>query len=135
MDTGGQDTFREMTTSYVRKGAIALLCFSVDNQKSFDDLPEWLDFISRVCSKMPLILLVGTKCDLRGRDGEEEVPKDRAQAFAVEHKLEYIETSAMGYVNIQELADLLERMIKQLDEPGTDVVIEGSENGGEKRCC
>jgi GTPase SAR1 family protein len=69
-DTAGQERFRSMAAPYYRgtlflySGASAvLLCFSLADRASFDNLGHWLDEINKQSSDVQ-IYLVGCKSDL-----------------------------------------------------------------------
>ena len=64
-DTAGQEAFEQLRPMSYPDSEVILLCFSIDNKDSFDNIKEkWIPEIKQYCPKVPLIL-VGNKIDLR----------------------------------------------------------------------
>ena len=78
-----------------------LLCFSLDNLDSFNELSKFYKKILRAKHdvKSPIIL-VGTKCDLN--ETERKVSKEAAEAYASKLGCEYFETSALENHHVDE---------------------------------
>ena len=62
-------------------------------------MQSWLQQIEQHANENALKLLIGTKCDL---EDKRQVSEEQAQAFAKEHGLEMMYTSAESGVNVQE---------------------------------
>jgi small GTP-binding protein len=62
-DTAGQERFRSIVQSYFRSCPIALLCFSLDNVKSFENLNMWRETVLKSNPDVAF-MLVGMKCDM-----------------------------------------------------------------------
>jgi len=93
-----------------------IICFSLDDQYSFEDLENLLKIPRRECPPGSYILLVGTKCDLKedGYHQQRVVAYDEAEAFARSHGLPYIEVSAKENINVNEAFQMLnEEMVKK----------------------
>ncbi|KAG0251697.1 Ras- protein Rab-2A [Mortierella polycephala] len=97
-DTGGQERFRAITRQYYRGAAGILLVYDVTNRKSFNNLVDWLEDIRRHAGANATIMLVGNKRDLE----ERIVRYDEGEAFAREHHLLFIETSAQDTGNTED---------------------------------
>ena len=66
--------------------------YDITNRQSFQDVIQWLEEVnSTACTNGMACLLVGHKTDL---SISREVSIEEAQAFAIEHRMEFIETSA-----------------------------------------
>ena len=79
-DTAGQERFRALLPSYLRDCCAVLLIydvtslsffsifkypkFPIEDRKSFDGIPFWIDYVKRHTTKQPSIILVGMKIDL-----------------------------------------------------------------------
>ena len=75
-----------------RSASGALIVYDITNRSSFQSVIQWLDEVnSTACANGMVCLLVGHKTDL---SLSREVSMKEAQAFAIEHKMEFIETSA-----------------------------------------
>jgi small GTP-binding protein len=124
-DTAGQERFKAVSLNYYRDAVGALVCFSILNKNSFDNIPNYLidiDTHSRQCVKK---ILVGTFSDL---DDERKVTKDEAVLFAKKHDMEYIEVSAVTGLNINECFDNLFGLIVNGYDDGSITYNEISSN-------
>ena len=89
-DTAGQEVYRSITQLHYRNCPIILLCFDLNSEKSFADLPSWYDDIKKY-NDTAKIILIGTKSDL-----EQKVEQEVIKQFASMIKaVAYIETSSM----------------------------------------
>ncbi|THD22323.1 RAB2B member RAS oncogene family [Fasciola hepatica] len=98
-DTAGQETFRSITRSYYRGAAGALLVYDVTRRETYTHLTSWLEDARQHSSSNMVITLVGNKCDL---DARRQVDREEGEAFAREHGLLFLETSAKTAVNVEE---------------------------------
>lgn len=64
-DTAGQEPFNELRPLSYQHASVILLCFSVDNRQSLENVKErWFPELQKHCPEVPIIL-VGNKKDLR----------------------------------------------------------------------
>ncbi|OQR69739.1 ras-related protein Rab-2A-like [Tropilaelaps mercedesae] len=98
-DTAGQEAFRSITRSYYRGAAGALLVYDITRRDTFDHLTTWLEDARQHSSSNMVIMLIGNKSDLEGR---REVKKEEGEAFAQEHGLVFMETSAKTADNVED---------------------------------
>lgn len=116
-DTAGQEDFRSITASFFRNAVAGFLVFDVTNRESFDHLNLWITEAKSKCNPEHdiVLLLVGNKADLA--EERREVTHDEAKCFAVQHNLNYMETSAKSGANVQEasmkLTEILLSLIKE----------------------
>lgn len=104
-DTAGQERFRAITRSYYRNAVGGLLVYDITNKRSFENLTSWLSDASKSAEPHNLVfILVGHKAD---QDRNREVTKQEAQAFAADHDMDYIETSAKTMINVEQAFTLL----------------------------
>ncbi len=96
-DTAGQERYRAITTAYYRGAVGALLVYDITNMNSFKNIAQWLKTLKQQADNNIIILLVGNKTDLRDK---REVKKEEAAAYAAEHQLAFIETSALDCTNV-----------------------------------
>mmetsp|Transcript_21631 Transcript_21631/g.66196 ORF Transcript_21631/g.66196 Transcript_21631/m.66196 type:complete len:212 (-) Transcript_21631:1954-2589(-) len=90
-DTAGQESFRSITRSYYRGAAGALLVYDITRRETFKHLTRWLEEARQNSSSNMTIMLVGNKSDL---DHRRAVSYKEGEAFAEEHGLIFMETSA-----------------------------------------
>uniref|UniRef100_K7FPS9 RAB2B, member RAS onco family n=1 Tax=Pelodiscus sinensis TaxID=13735 RepID=K7FPS9_PELSI len=98
-DTAGQESFRSITRSYYRGAAGALLVYDITRRETFNHLTTWLEDARQHSSSNMVIMLIGNKSDLESR---RDVQKAEGEAFAREHGLVFMETSAKTSTNVEE---------------------------------
>jgi len=122
-DTAGQERYRAITSAYYRGAVGALLVYDIANYSTFKNVERWLTELRDNADRNIFIMLVGNKSDLRHL---REVPTDEAKAFAENHKLSFIETSALDSTNVElafqniltEIYHIMSRPLPALDEDG-----------------
>ena len=60
-DTAGQERFRTITTAYYRGAMGIMLVYDITNEKSFDNIKNWIRNIEEHASEGVEKLLVGNK--------------------------------------------------------------------------
>ena len=114
IDTAGQENYKALSASYIKNADGVLFVFAFDDQKSFEDISEWINNFKENSSldfseKLPAYL-VGNKCDLDPKIDKEDIEK-----LKTEHKFfGYINTSAKGDENINEVFQNMGEMFIQL---------------------
>jgi small GTP-binding protein len=98
-DSAGHERFRSVSRAYFRNAIGGVLVYDITDERSFDDLSNWLHDLQQLCNPNAFILLVGNKSDL---EAERQVGMRQAQDFAEKHKLDYVETSAKSGHNVKE---------------------------------
>jgi small GTP-binding protein len=97
-DTAGQERFYTIAKAYFRGALGVVLVYAINDRKSFDSLPRWLRDARTEADPHCTVILVGNKSDLAAT---RVVSVDEAQAFAKEHDLTYLETSALDGSGIE----------------------------------
>jgi len=108
MDTAGQENYKALRDSYMKKGQGFILVFSVISNASYEHAKTIHKEILRIkeCQPEVPIVLVGNKCDL---NAEREVKPEDASRWAQEVGLGYIEASAKTNANVTEAFEQLVR--------------------------
>ena len=63
-DTAGQERFKTLTYSFYRKADGVIISFDVTDQKSFDNVKNWVESINQHADQSAARVLVGNKIDL-----------------------------------------------------------------------
>jgi len=63
-DTAGQDRFESISTTFYKGAHGILLCYSITDRKSFENVTKWMNVINQHAPKNVSIVLAGTKVDL-----------------------------------------------------------------------
>jgi Ras-related protein Rab-1A len=99
-DTCGQEIYRSLITNFYRSTALAIICYSVTDRKSFEELEIWLKQIKMYSDPDCKAFLIANKIDLPDR----VVSTEEGMNCKKEHGFEcYMETSAKTGVNVKEL--------------------------------
>eukprot|EP00928_Gymnodinium_smaydae_P031158 TRINITY_DN22960_c0_g1_i1.p1 TRINITY_DN22960_c0_g1~~TRINITY_DN22960_c0_g1_i1.p1 ORF type:complete len:364 (+),score=51.84 TRINITY_DN22960_c0_g1_i1:106-1197(+) len=109
-DTAGQDRFRSIVRSYYRGAAGALLVYDITRRDSFDHVTNWLGEARNNADPELVIMLVGNKND---RQSERQVSMEEGQAYANQHGLSFLETSAVTGFMVDEAFTRTARMVYQ----------------------
>lgn len=118
-DTAGQESFRSITRSYYRGAAGALLVYDITRRDTFNHLTSWLEDARQHSSSNMVIMLIGNKNDL---ESLREVKREEGEAFAREHGLIFMETSAKTAANVEEaFIDTAKCIHKKIQEGVLDV--------------
>jgi small GTP-binding protein len=142
-DTAGQERHQSMVKTYYRGASIIMFVFAVDDIQTFEKINDvWLKNVKEVCDGTEVRVLIGNKCDRPS-----EVTRNQVIAFAEEHGMEYIETSAKTGEKVEEMfiRTAVELATQQgvhmiNNKKGEDFVhIEGEDSGEGKKesrkCC
>jgi len=88
-DTAGIYHFAAMRDADIKIGAVFIVTFAVDNLFQWKEVPEVIENIRKIQPKA-IILLVGTKSDLKDRALKDKI----AEEFAQKGGMSYLECSA-----------------------------------------
>ena len=99
-DTAGQERFNAITQGYYRKGDCILLCFSIINKTSFENLESYISMIKKYAKSNALIILVGTHQD---KQNTRVISLEEIKEFNKTYNYEYFEISSKTGVGINEL--------------------------------
>jgi small GTP-binding protein len=98
-----------LNSSFYKYSSLAILVYSIDNKRSFENLNNWLNEIKSNNNKDIKIFLIGNKIDLINR----EVSIEMGENFKIDNNLDlFSETSAIENNNNKE--DIFIEAIKQL---------------------
>uniref|UniRef100_UPI00358E5B83 ras-related protein Rab-8B-like n=1 Tax=Myxine glutinosa TaxID=7769 RepID=UPI00358E5B83 len=108
-DTAGQERFRTITTAYYRGAMGIMLVYDITNEKSFENIQNWIGNIEQHASSDVEKMILGNKCDMNNK---RQVTKERGEKLAIEYGVKFVETSAKSSVNVEEAFFALARDIK-----------------------
>uniref|UniRef100_S4RZH8 RAB8B, member RAS oncogene family n=1 Tax=Petromyzon marinus TaxID=7757 RepID=S4RZH8_PETMA len=98
-DTAGQERFRTITTAYYRGAMGIMLVYDITNDKSFENIKNWIRNIEEHASADVERMILGNKCDMNDR---RQVSRERGEKFASEYGIKFMETSAKASINVEE---------------------------------
>ncbi|MFT7798677.1 ras-related protein Rab-8A isoform X2 [Arapaima gigas] len=108
-DTAGQERFRTITTAYYRGAMGIMLVYDITNEKSFDNIKNWIRNIEEHASADVEKMVLGNKCDVNDK---RQVSKERGEKLALEYGIKFMETSAKANINVENAFITLARDIK-----------------------
>lgn len=85
-----------------------MLVYDVSNEKSFENIKNWIRNIEENASADVEKMLLGNKCELEKR----QISKERGEQLAIEYGIKFMETSAKSSINVEEAFYTLARDIK-----------------------
>jgi len=116
-DTAGQEQFQSISRVYYHDATCAIICFSLIDKKSFDNLPNHINEVEKLCPKNTIKILVGTHCDK-----EEVINDSEVNKILEEINCKYIKVSSMTGENIKEVFDtLIENIDNNMKVKQTDL--------------
>ncbi|XP_020021860.1 ras-related protein Rab-13 isoform X3 [Castor canadensis] len=85
-----------------------ILVYDITDEKSFENIQNWMKSIKENASAGVERLLLGNKCDM---EAKRKVQKEQADKLAREHGIRFFETSAKSSMNVDEAFSSLARDI------------------------
>uniref|UniRef100_A0A0B6ZIX3 SOCS box domain-containing protein n=1 Tax=Arion vulgaris TaxID=1028688 RepID=A0A0B6ZIX3_9EUPU len=109
-DTGGQERYRSLTSSYYRGAHGAILVFDLKFQKSLDSVESWLTDLDTFSSASSCTrVLLGSNCTAQDR----QVTTQTARRYADSRSLPYMEFDASQFFNVIESLQLIVEKVSQ----------------------
>ncbi|XP_031822476.1 ras-related protein Rab-13 isoform X2 [Sarcophilus harrisii] len=85
-----------------------ILVYDITDEKSFENIQNWMKSIKENASAGVERLLLGNKCDM---EVKRKVQREQAEKLAREHGIRFFETSAKSSLNVDEAFSSLARDI------------------------
>ena len=79
-DTAGQEKYKSLTKLFIKDTKIAILVYSIDDEKSFEELDDWLKLIIEVNDNKSITLgVAANKSDL---ESGSTIPSEKGKEYA-----------------------------------------------------
>lgn len=114
-DLSGSPDYDDIRNPFYADAQVVLLVFDLDNRESFNNLGRWENAMraNGLNLKEAVVMLVGNKCDGRGK----EVDSSEAIAYAKKKGFEYYQTSASSGENVNELFEkAFQKMVGNIED-------------------
>jgi small GTP-binding protein len=130
-DTAGQEQFRSLVPIYARGAEVACIVFDQSNLRTFESLPQWLDYVNDQMGIKNMIV-VSNKCDL-----ETVVSFNKAFDFCCDRNLVLVATSARTGTNINLLFTKIAEQVYENSyyKARLDDHVDLTRGPTEKTCC
>ena len=136
-DTAGQERFKSVSASFVKKADGVILIYDIGEKDSFEAVENWIKSIREIGKDKLPIILVGNKCDLS--DDKRQVSLKEGQDKANEFNIPFYETSCKEGINIKEV---FEKLIDDIIEKGNKnlmgefkILNKGKKGKKKEKCC
>ena len=133
-DTAGQERFKSVSLSFIRKADGVILMYDISDLDSFKAVDNWIKSIRETGKEKLPIILVGNKCDLS--DNKRKISLVEGQDKANEFQIPFYETSCKDGINIKEV---FEKLVDDIIEKGNKNIMGEFKilNKGKKKekCC
>jgi Ras-related protein Rab-1A len=106
-DTAGQERFRSVTKSFLKGADGIIYVYDVTNKESFDNLKTWINTAEESITDFKKII-IGNKIDI---EDKKKVSTEMLEKFCEKQNLKGLETSAKDGTNVNEMFELLTKMI------------------------
>ena len=106
-DTAGQERFRSVTKSFLKGADGIIYVYDVTNKESFDNLKTWINTAEESITDFKKII-IGNKIDI---EDKKKVSTEMLEKFCEKQNLKGLETSAKNGTNVNEIFELLTKMI------------------------
>jgi Ras-related protein Rab-8A len=137
-DTSGHERFRTITVAYFRGANGILLVYDVTNEKSFDDIKNWVRSIHYHSPRNVNMMLIGNKCDIKN---DRVIDTEKGQKLADEYHMPFLETSAKNSINVEDafislVTDISQKVVNNSHDfmvapPAIDINFYSKQ----RRCC
>lgn len=133
-DTAGQERFKTITTAYYRGAMGIVLVYDITDEKSFENIQNWMKGIKENASAGVRRMLLGNKCDI---EAKRKVSNEMGEKLAKEHGIRFFETSAKSSINVDEsfaalAQDILLMSNKKPGPTGREVKLTSTEKKSSK---
>ena len=138
-DTAGQERFRTITAAYYRGAHGVLLVYDVTDERSFENVRNWMRNIEAHASEGAKVCLIGNKCDCE--DSQRKVTKEKGMELAKEFGVPFFETSAKSGLRVEEaFSAMARRCVGESNNSnngggGTVRLKETAKGGNKSSCC
>ena len=136
-DTAGQERFKSVSASFIKKADGVILIYDIGEKDSFEAVENWIKSIREIGKDKLPIILVGNKCDLS--DDKRMISLKEGQDKADEFNIPFYETSCKEGINIKEV---FEKLIDDIIEKGNKnlmgefkILNKGKKGKKKEKCC
>ena len=100
-DTCGQEVYRSFITNFYRNSSLAIIVYSIDDKKSFEDIDLWVKDLKSESNPDIKLFLLGNKADL---EDKREVKYEEGEKIKKNYGFLYFnETSAKTGLNVTDV--------------------------------
>jgi small GTP-binding protein len=120
-DTAGQEAYRSLVSVYYRGAHCVIVVFAVNSRVTFESVTSWIDMLKEDMDKLPALIIVGNKTDMREdyAGNNECVGYQEALDLSQKYGAVYCETSCKTAEGIGRLVEQMAKLaFAQADREG-----------------
>ena len=129
-DTAGQEKYKSLTKVFLKNTNIVILVYSIDNEKSFNDLDEWLQLIRMVNNEDIILGVAANKIDLAL---DNTISEEKGREYAKRIGGIFYTTSAL--LENKGLDNLIDDLLRKYNENNNDYEYSNILNVGMIQSC
>lgn len=115
-DTAGDERMKSVAYSYYRACQVILIVYDITSPKSFDNVQNWVDCVSKFAKQNVVKILVGNKIDL---EDERKISTEMGKQLGQKYNIKFYEISALKLTNLKEMFnEIAEDYIKLEEQKG-----------------
>ena len=107
-DTAGQERYRAISLNSIKSADGIILMFDLTDQKSYDEISNWVENIKQIQEEDYPMILVGNKCDL---EKERIISNEEGIELSKKFNLQFFEVSNKTNKNIEESGNAIIKLI------------------------
>lgn len=113
-DTAGQERFKSLASNYFRSSHGFIFVYDITDERSFDNVDEWVKTTMSYNNNWVVSILIGNKCD---RESQRKISREQGENYAKEKGFFFMETSAKKDENVEKIFGFLTyKLIKYYQE-------------------
>lgn len=115
-DTAGQERYHSLAPMYYRGAQAAVIVYDITSKKSFSRAIDWVKELKQQANAQIVMVLAGNKADMAAE--KRAVSREDASAFAEEHNLIFLESSAKTGMCVGDIfMAVAQTMVRQNGQP------------------
>ncbi|CAL8138559.1 unnamed protein product [Orchesella dallaii] len=108
-NTAGHERYKSITNAYYRGAMGIMLVYDITNEKSFENIKNWIKNIKDHAEPDLQMMILGNKCD---KNDKRVVSKERGEKLALEYGIRFMEVSTKNPFDVEDAFYILSRDIK-----------------------
>ena len=119
-DTAGQERYRSMALSVIKKTDGIILMYDITDKSSFESIPSWMEQIEENKGLKFPIILCGNKCDL---EEERVISKEEGEKLAKKLGINFFEMSCQNEINLKTVGyEIINQIVNKKEKEKNDIL-------------
>ena len=119
-DTAGQERYRSMSLSVIKKTDGIILMYDITDKSSFASIPFWMEQIKENKGENYPIILCGNKCDL---EEKRVISKEEGKEIAKKFGIAFFEISSQNEKNLKNVGnEIIKQILEKKEKEKNDIL-------------